>query len=232
MSNAVSSNALGELQRRLGYSFDNADLLQRALTHKSYGSSNNERLEFLGDAVLGFVIGHELYRRYPDWREDSLSLVRASLVRGATLAEIGTQLGLSQWLLMGTGERKSGGRERDSILADSVEAILGAVLLDGGETACREVILRVFAERLEGVNPDVLKDAKTRLQEYLQARQLRLPTYEIIDTSGADHARRYTVRCSVEDMEVTGSATASSRRAAEKAAAEIVLDKLLAGAAQ
>jgi ribonuclease-3 len=214
------------LQQRLGYQFHNTQLLRLALTHKSYAKQNNERLEFVGDAVLGYLVGSMLYRKYPDVQEDALSLMRAELVRGRTLALLAKELGLAPLLLLGSGELKSGGRERDSILANAVEAIIGATHEDGGIQACVELVDKLYAQRLENLDAQSLKDAKTQLQELLQGQGLELPLYEIQDVSGADHQRQYCVSCSVAALDKKASASASSRRGAEKAAAQLVLAQL------
>lgn len=212
----------------MGYVFNEPELLVLALTHKSFAKQNNERLEFLGDAVLGYLIGAALYGREAQHAEDALSLMRAKLVRGTTLAEIAKTLTLPPLLRLGSGERKSGGRQRDSILADAFEAIIGAVHEDGGIEACRRVVEKLFADRVAMLNPDNLKDAKTRLQELLQGSQLDLPTYRVEEVAGADHQRRYTVVCEVPALNESCQATASSRRGAEQAAAAEMLERLSA----
>jgi len=211
----------------LGYSFRDEALLDTALTHRSVGSVNNERLEFLGDAVLNAVIAMDLYRRRPHAPEGELSRLRASLVRGETLAGVARELGIGDSVRLGEGERKSGGFRRDSILADTVEAIIGAVYLDSDFDTASRFVLEVFATRLAGL-PGVedLKDPKTRLQELLQSHGEALPEYELVDSSGADHARRFTVRCSVPDRGVSCEATATSRRKAEQRAASACLERL------
>jgi ribonuclease-3 len=221
--------SLSQFEQRLGYRFADRGLLDRALTHKSHAAANNERLEFLGDAVLGYLIGTELYRRFGNMREDSLSLMRSGLVRGEVLADVAREIGLSANLRLGSGELKSGGRGRDSILADAFEAVIGAVHEDGGIEACRDVTRHLFASRIEALDVDDLKDAKTRLQEVLQGAQLELPRYTVEDVSGADHARRYEVRCLVRELDLSESAQATSRRQAEKDAASKVLELIEAG---
>ena len=226
MANSARQSDIGPLQQRLGYQFHNTQLLRLALTHKSYAKQNNERLEFVGDAVLGYLVGSMLYRKYPNVQEDSLSLMRAELVRGRTLASLAKEIGLAPLLLLGSGELKSGGRERHSILANAVEAIIGATHEDGGIQACVELVDKLYAQRLENLDAQSLKDAKTQLQELLQGQGLELPVYEIQDVSGADHQRQYCVRCSVSALDKRASASASSRRGAEKAAAQLVLGEL------
>ena len=208
---------------QLGYTFARTELLKLALTHKSFSKTNNERLEFVGDAVLGYLVGSRLFALYPEVQEDALSLMRAKLVRGKMLAEVARGLNLSAYLRLGSGELKTGGRDRASILADALEAVIGAMHEDGGITPCAEFVDVLFADLMQGLEAEVLKDPKTRLQEYLQAQGLDLPTYEVVDISGADHQRQFTVRCDVPTMQLQATSQASSRRAAEKAAASEVL---------
>jgi len=215
------------LQRVLRYRFAQSKLLQLALTHRSRGNPNNERLEFLGDAVLNMVVAELLYRARFNAPEGDLSRLRARIVRERTLAEVARELELGEYVLLGSGELKSGGFLRDSILADALEAIIGAVFLDGGfECAC-DLVERLMSQRIANL-PDAeqLKDAKTRLQEQLQSRSLDLPDYEVVDTRGADHDRRFTVVCRVAMLEAPVQATASSRRKAEQAAATMALDEI------
>lgn len=214
---------LDTLQAQLGYTFARTELLKLALTHKSFSKTNNERLEFVGDAVLGYLVGSRLFALYPEVQEDALSLMRAKLVRGKMLAEVARGLNLSAYLRLGSGELKTGGRDRASILADALEAVIGAMHEDGGITPCAEFVDVLFADLMQGLEAEVLKDPKTRLQEYLQAQGLDLPTYEVVDISGADHQRQFTVRCDVPTMQLQATSQASSRRAAEKAAASEVL---------
>ena len=214
---------LDTLQAQLGYTFARTELLKLALTHKSFSKTNNERLEFVGDAVLGYLVGSRLFALYPEVQEDALSLMRAKLVRGKMLAEVARGLNLSAYLRLGSGELKTGGRDRASILADTLEAVIGAMHEDGGITPCAEFVDVLFADLMQGLEAEVLKDPKTRLQEYLQAQGLDLPTYEVVDISGADHQRQFTVRCDVPTMQLQATSQASSRRAAEKAAASEVL---------
>ncbi len=219
---------LTELQRRLGYQFRQSELLSLALTHRSRSSrNNNERLEFLGDAYLGYVVGEELYRRHDQAKENELTLLRASLVRGRTLAELGRSIGLGDFLRLGTGELKSGGFRRDSILSDAVEAIIGAVLLDGGQQPARALILHLLGTRLDRARPGaVAKDPKTRLQEYLQGRGVELPTYEVEDVEGSDHAQTFRVTCTIAPLEISAEGRGRSRRQAEQQAAAAALDSL------
>lgn len=218
---------LARLQRRLGYSFADNSLLQQALTHSSHSSNHYERLEFLGDSLLGAGISMLLYAAYPDENEGALSRLRTRLVRGETLAEVARELALGDCLRLGLGERKSGGRLRSSILADSFEALLAAVYLDGGIEAVLQVIEHLFQARLASLPAaDSLKDAKTRLQELLQASGLGLPQYQLLDESGPDHQRRFTVSCSLPGDQRDWQAQASSRRRAEQKAATAALKAL------
>ena len=217
---------LEKFERRIGYTFSDRALLAEALTHKSAGAANNERLEFLGDAALGYVVGRYLFDRSRQANEHELTVMRASLVKGETLAAVARDLGLGEFLALGPGERKSGGRDRSSILADAVEGVIGAVVCDGGLEAASSVIERTFGERLENARRESAKDAKTQLQELLQGRGLALPNYEITDRIGRDHAIEYVVECRVASLDVAERARASSRREAEKLAARRVLDRL------
>ncbi|TNF84923.1 MAG: ribonuclease III [Gammaproteobacteria bacterium] len=224
---STSSNreqALKRLQNRLDYQFSDTSLLALALTHKSHSRQHNERLEFLGDAVLGYVVADALYNNQPDLAEDALTLIRAALVRKDTLAEVAQDIGLGEFLSLGSGERKSGGRQRASILADTLEAIIGAVSLDGGVEQARSLVLMLFAERLaEAGERGASKDPKTALQELLQGRALALPVYEVVGTLGSEHQRTFTVRCEVKDLALTTTGRGSSRRAAEKNAAAAMI---------
>lgn len=215
------------LLKRLGYAFTDESLFDAALTHRSAGAGNNERLEFLGDGALNFVIAEQLYRRQPKFQEGDLSRQRASLVRGETLAVIAADLDLGSYLKLGSGELKSGGFKRDSILADALEAVLGAIFLDGGFDACRDTILRLYDGRLDDL-PDAqqLKDPKTRLQEYLQGRSLALPEYELVNTTGKDHEQKFLVECRIKELSLTARATATSRRKAEQSAAKSLINSI------
>ncbi len=218
------------LARSLDYEFRDPGLLQAALTHRSAGGRNNERLEFLGDAVLGFVIAQALYEAFPEAREGELSRLRASLVKGESLADIARGLELGQYLKLGSGELKSGGHRRDSILADALEAVFGAILLDGGFEACSTCIRRLFDDRLHHLPAAAqLKDPKTRLQEYLQARKLDLPAYEVLDVRGKSHEQRFVVECRVPALDRASRGEDRSRRRAEQAAARAMLENLEGG---
>lgn len=222
---------LSRLQDRLGYHFHDSALLEQALTHRSASRrDNNERLEFLGDAQLGQVISIQLYRHFAEASEGQLTRMRAFLVRGQTLAEVARELGIGEYLRLGGGELKSGGFRRDSILADAVEALIGAILLDGGENASRDAILRWFDARLATISPSsVRKDAKTRLQEWLQSRQYPLPDYEVQDVRGRAPKQEFDVSCRLDAVGKTFSATAPSRRKAEQLVAAAALEWLESG---
>ena len=227
-SSTVSPDNLAALQRSIGYQFSDLGLLQQALTHKSHSKTNNERLEFVGDAVLGYLVGSMLFRNYPHVQEDALSLMRAQLVRGKTLAQVAIGIDLPKYLQLGSGELRSGGRQRASILADALEAVIGAVHEDGGIEQAQRLVQKLFADLTEGLDAESLKDPKTRLQELLQGNGLDLPTYTVEQVSGADHQRQYTVKCGVPSLALQAVAADSSRRAAEKAAAHEVLILALA----
>lgn len=216
------------LTKRIGHEFQQPALLELALTHRSYsGKNNNERLEFLGDSLLNFIIGEALFQRFPNAREGQLSRLRASLVKGTTLTKIAQSLELGPFLLLGPGELKSGGSRRDSILADGVEAVIGAIYLDGGLDACKERVLAWFGPRLENLTlDDTVKDNKTRLQEWLQAQKLPLPTYTILNVDGASHSQHFVVECVVPDAQMTFQGEGHSRRQAEQMAAGLMLTAL------
>jgi ribonuclease-3 len=218
------------LYTRLSYQFRDVDLLRRALRHCSAGRDNNERMEFLGDAVLGMIISQLLFQTYPDASEGELSRLRASLVQQATLAELARSLNLGQYLSLGTGELKSGGTNRDSILADAFEALVSALYLDGGLELCTERVRAWFMPKLTLNGPQSnSKDPKTRLQEYLQARKLPLPVYTIREIVGKDHSQRFHVDCQVLLLYEPETGSGGSRKEAEQKAALTVLTKLGAG---
>jgi ribonuclease-3 len=215
------------LQRALGYEFSDAHLLELALTHRSAGGSNNERLEFLGDSILNHIIAEDLFRRFPDSREGEMSRMRASLVKGDTLAEVARGLQLGDYLRLGQGERKSGGHRRDSILADGLEAVIGAILLDSDVERCRRCVLAWYDSRLRELSlVPTEKDAKTRLQEYLQGRSRPLPEYEIIEVRGEAPSQEFHVACRLFQPGLVAEGRGSSRRRAEQDAAGAALDKL------
>lgn len=218
---------LARLEADLGYTFRDRRLLVHALTHRSHSGVHNERLEFLGDAVLNFVVASLLFDRFPKTDEGDLSRMRANLVRQATLAEIANRLSLSGHLLLGEGELKSGGFRRPSILADAVEAVFGSIYMDGGFEAARTVIAGQYESLLANVDPrSEGKDAKTQLQERLQAMRLELPQYTVIATHGAAHSQLFEVACEVPRLDIRVQADGSSRRAAEQAAAQLAIERL------
>lgn len=208
------------LQRALGYSFSRPELFTQALTHRSHGTLHNERLEFLGDSILNCVIAAELYRRFAKLREGDLSRLRANLVRQETLHQMAAGLSLGDHLRLGEGELKSGGFARPSILADAMEALVGAVFLDGGFDAAQEMIRRLYRDTLDQVDPKNLgKDPKTLLQELLQSRRLGLPLYSVVSTQGAAHNQRFEVACVVPELDIRTIGFGASRRLAEQEAA-------------
>lgn len=221
--------SLATLENRLDYHFGDSALLEQALTHRSHGARHNERLEFLGDSVLNFVVAAMLFERYSKIDEGDLSRLRANLVKQASLADIAQRLELSQYLRLGEGELKSGGFRRPSILADTVEAIFGAVFLDAGFEAARRVIVRQYQPVLASVDPKTLgKDAKTLLQEFLQGRKLALPLYTVVATHGAAHSQQFEVECAIPALDIKVMAPGASRRAAEQSAAKLALEAALA----
>ena len=212
------------LQKALGYQFNDASLLEQALTHRSHSGAHNERLEFLGDSVLNFVVASLLFKRFSKIDEGDLSRLRANLVKQAALADIASKLDLSHYLRLGEGELKSGGFRRPSILADALEAIFGAVYLDGGFDAVQQVIRGQYESILDHVDDKTLgKDPKTLLQELLQGRKLDLPVYTVVATHGAAHNQLFDVECHIPKLDIKVSAGGGSRRAAEQAAAELAL---------
>jgi ribonuclease-3 len=215
------------LEKRLGYRFDNAGLLQRALTHRSFGAEHNERLEFLGDAVLALAVSRLLYERLAASDEGELTRVRAHLVREDSLHRAALALGLPEALRLSEGEARGGGALRPSILADALEAVVGAVFLDGGHEPAFELVRRLFGEQIETSDLD-RKDAKTELQEWLQARRLPVPAYRIVATRGEKHAQTFEVECAVAVLGLAGQGEGRSRRAAEQEAARRMLDALKA----
>ncbi|MGQ0530068.1 MAG: ribonuclease III [Panacagrimonas sp.] len=216
-----------ELAILLGYEFQQPAELVRALTHRSYSGDNNERLEFLGDALISVVIADILYREHPRAGEGALSRLRSSLVRETSLAVIARRLDLGERLRLGEGELKSGGWRRDSVLADALEAVIGAVYLDGGFEAARRVCRSLFAAELAALpDAETLKDSKTRLQEWLQARSRPLPQYEVLSESGPAHRRYFAVRASLTDEARSAESSGSSRRVAEQQAARLLLERL------
>lgn len=221
------------LQTRLGHTFKDAVLLQQALTHRSHSSVHNERLEFLGDSVLNCVVASLLFERYNKIDEGDLSRLRANLVKQQSLYEIAQRLELSQFLRLGEGELKSGGFRRPSILADTLEALFGAIFLDAGFDAARDVIRALYIPILDSVDPKTLgKDAKTLLQEYLQAKKIALPQYNVVATHGAAHNQEFEVECLIPKLEIQVFGTGGSRRAGEQAAAKLALEAVQAALAK
>jgi ribonuclease-3 len=209
----------------LGHRFADSQLLERALTHRSAGQANNERLEFLGDALVNLFVAELVYEQHPRADEGEMTRLRAALVNGAALAEIARAEEIGDRLLLGPGELKSGGFRRDSILADAFEALIAAIYADAGWVICRDVVRRLFTERVVN-GARTPKDAKTRLQEWLQGRNLPLPVYALVGTTGEEHARVFDVTCRVDSFDISADGSGSSRRAAEQIAAERVLDRL------
>ena len=220
----AASPVLSELQIRLGYAFRQHALLQQAVTHRSFSADHNERLEFLGDSVLNLSVAHLLYAQLANLPEGDLSRVRANLVKQDTLHQLAKKLDLPAVMRLGEGEMRSGGQNRPSILADALEAIIGAVYLDGGYKDAQALVERLFAQ--VDIKPDmqaVGKDPKTELQEWLQGRKLALPKYTVVGTSGAAHRQQFEVSCEVTELRQTQQGSGASRRAAEQAAAAAML---------
>ena len=218
---------LPRFEQTLGYVFADKGLLTTALSHRSLGEDNNERLEYQGDALLGFVIAETLYQQYPGASEGDLTRLRATLVKGETLASIARELQLGNFILLGSGELKSGGWRRTSILANTLEAIIGAIYLDAGFTTCRDKVLSLFGVILRETTPDTLvKDPKTRLQEYLQSHQQLLPKYNLVMECGESHARIFTVECAIPGLNISVQAEGRNKRSAEQSAAHLALAKL------
>jgi ribonuclease III len=215
------------LEKRLGHQFADPRLLEQALTHRSRGADNNERLEFLGDGVLGCAMADELYARFPQLSEGKLTRLRASLVREEALAEVAKTLGLGEFLRLGEGELAAGPEPRPSILADALEALLGAVFLDAGYDAARKTVLAAFGPLIGRLDPErPAKDAKTRLQEVLQAKHRRLPQYEVVAVTGEAHRQAFVVECSVAELDLRAKGSGTSRQRAEQQAAKAMLEKL------
>ena len=215
------------LERRIGHRFADPALLVQALTHRSFGAAHYERLEFLGDAVLGAIAAEALYARFPRATEGELTRLRAELVREATLAAFARGLELGDAMKLGPGELRSGGFRRDSILADAFEAVIGAIYLDAGWETVRRVVLELFATRMEAIeDAKPPKDAKTRLQEYLQGNGHALPRYELVETRGSDHDKVFVSRCAIEALGIAADGEGTTRRGAETVAAEAALAEI------
>ncbi|MDT3735667.1 MAG: ribonuclease III [Denitratisoma sp.] len=219
--------SLPSIERAIGYVFVSRGILDQALTHRSFAAQHNERLEFLGDSVLNCVIAQALYERFAGVREGDLSRLRANLVRQETLAVIAQRLGLGEQLRLGEGELKSGGFRRPSILADALEAVFGAVFVDGGFDQARHTILRLYEPSLSNLDPQRSgKDAKTTLQEFLQGRRLALPQYQLRATRGEAHAQEFEVECLIPELGISATGHGSSRRAAEQEAARRAFEQI------
>lgn len=216
---------LDSLQKQLGYQFKKPALLTQALTHRSYANTNNERLEFLGDGVLNFIVAHQLFERFPKLPEGDLSRLRAQLVKEATLFEIALTLKIGELLNLGEGELKSAGWRRPSILSDALEAIIGASYLEGGFSAAEALVLKLYTEKLDNINPDSIdKDAKSKLQEYLQSKKIDLADYEVVSIEGEAHAQTFQVSCEVNKLKIKTQGEGTSRRNAEQQAAQLALE--------
>ncbi|CAN4269031.1 Rnc dsRNA-specific ribonuclease [Methylophilaceae bacterium] len=212
---------------RLGYSFKNLGLLAQALTHRSFSANNNERLEFLGDGALNFIIANQLYNRFNKLPEGDLSRLRAQLVKESTLCEIAQNLNVGESLKLGEGELKSAGWRRPSILADALEAIVGAVYIDGGYKAAETLVLKLFQDKLKDIDPKIIgKDAKSQLQEYLQSKKMDLPDYNVVLIEGEAHAQTFKVACEIKALSISTIGDGTSRRIAEQRAAQLVLERI------
>lgn len=219
--------SLVSLQSSIGYTFNTATLLQLAVTHRSFSGNNNERLEFLGDSVLNFIVAHQLYQSFAKLPEGDLSRLRAQLVKESSLCEIALTLNLKDYLKLGEGELKSAGWRRPSILADALEAIVGAVYLDGGFVAAEAVVLKLFAQKLSTIDPKAIdKDAKSQLQEYLQSKKIELPDYVVVSIEGEAHAQSFKVECVINKLNITTLGEGTSRRNAEQQAAQLAIEKI------
>ena len=216
-----------KLSKKLGYQFNDESLLKQAMTHRSFKGAHNERLEFIGDSLLGMVVAEALYFAFPKATEGELTRMRSQIVKGQTLTAIAKELELSQWLLLGPGEMKSGGFRRDSILEDAIESIIGAVYLDSDMAQCKAFILSLVGERLKTLDPKTAaKDPKTQLQEWLQSRKRALPVYEVENTTGQAHNQTFEISCTLDNGTVI-NAKGTSRRKAEQAAAKQALEVLI-----
>lgn len=215
------------LSSRLGYTFNQPDLLRQALTHRSHSAANNERLEFLGDGVLGCVIASQLYQRFPQTPEGDLSRLRSHLVKESSLSELASGLDIGSHLRLGDGEMKSAGWRRPSVLADALEAIIGAIYLDGGFAAAEAAILRLYTEKFSRLDPKTLgKDPKTLLQEYLQAKKVAVPQYTVLATAGEAHCQTFRVECFIPALDIRTEGEAGNRRAAEQLAAQAAYERI------
>ncbi len=223
----MSLDSLSNLNRCIGYQFKNPALLTQALTHRSFAANNNERLEFLGDGALNFIIANQLYIRFSKLPEGDLSRLRAQLVKESSLAEIAFSLNMGDVLKLGEGELKSAGWRRPSILADALEAIIGAVYIDGGFSEAEALVLKLYEEKLSIIDPKVIdKDAKSQLQEYLQGKKIELPDYNVVSIEGEAHAQTFKMECVIEKLNISTIGEGASRRVAEQQAAQLALEKL------
>ena len=223
----MDSLTIKQLISTLSYEFKDPMWLQKALTHRSFDSENNERLEFLGDSILNFTIAELLFKKFPNLPEGDLSRLRASLVKSNSLSHVAVKIGIGDFILLGEGEMKSAGWRRPSILADVIEAIIGAIYLDGGLIPAQDFITRNFMEFLTDIDPrKIAKDSKTELQELLQSKKLLLPKYEIVDIKGEAHAQEFTVKCSIQQLDISSEGSGPSRRAAEQEAASYAIEKI------
>lgn len=219
--------SLASLHPLIGYTFNTPSLLQLAVTHRSFSGNNNERLEFLGDSVLNFIVAHQLFQRFAKLPEGDLSRLRAQLVKESSLCEIALTLNLKDYLKLGEGELKSAGWRRPSILADALEAIVGAVYLDGGFVAAEAVVLKLFAQKLSTIDPKAIdKDAKSQLQEYLQSKKIELPDYVVVSIEGEAHAQSFKVECVINKLNIITIGEGTSRRNAEQQAAQLAIEKI------
>ena len=216
-----------KLEKAIDYDFKDKALLETALTHRSIGRGNNERLEYLGDATLGFIIADAIFQKFPYATEGELTRIRSSLVKGETLVKLARDLSLGDSIKLGPGEMKSGGWRRDSILANTLEAIIGAVYLDSDMEVCRRCVVSLYNKLLSEISPDNLnKDSKTSLQELLQSRRIELPIYHVLSENGDAHERLFTIECSIKDQNISVQAEGHSKRIAEQVAAEKALSVL------
>ena len=224
---APDSPTKERIANRLGYSFKNLGLLAQALTHRSFSANNNERLEFLGDGALNFIIANQLFNRFNKLPEGDLSRLRAQLVKESTLCEIAQNLNVGESLKLGEGELKSAGWRRPSILADALEAIVGAVYIDGGYEAAETLVLKLFQDKLTDIDPKIIdKDAKSQLQEFLQSKKMDLPDYNVVLIEGEAHAQTFKVACDIKVLDIKTVGEGTSRRIAEQRAAQIALEKI------
>jgi ribonuclease-3 len=223
----LMSEIFASLCQSIGYSFKDENLLRQALTHRSASDNHNERLEFLGDAVLGLTIAAELFKKFPAAREGQMSRMRSSLVKGETLAEVGVEFKLGEHLILGGGESKNGGKMRNSILEDAIEGMIGAVFLDSDFETTQAMLLKWFASRLKALTlEDEIKDAKSLLQEWTQARGYGLPHYQVTSTQGAEHSQTFTMQCRIADVDLDSEGTGKSKKASAQSAAEAALKQL------